>query len=91
MLDGELLRGQYSVETFEGEGAFSVEEVRDVSLLEAGLLGEAASGEVASIDSSLEFEPKEFMKVLKVHNGVDPRRTISFSRANIKRKVRLTQ
>lgn len=40
-----------------------------MGLLEAGLLGEAASGEESSVDASKEFKPQEFVKVLEVHNG----------------------
>lgn len=40
-----------------------------MGLLEAGLLGEAAAGEEASVDASKEFKPKEFVEILKVHNG----------------------
>ena len=52
VLDGKSLGGQDAVEAFEGQGAFFIEEVGDVSLLKTGLLGEATLGEGASIDSS---------------------------------------
>jgi hypothetical protein len=67
LVDGEVLCGEDAVEAFEGEGAFAVEEVGDVGLLEAGLLGEAAAGEGAAFDAPEEFETKEFVQVLKVH------------------------
>jgi hypothetical protein len=69
VFDGEFLRGQDAVESFEREGAFSVEEIGDVGLLEAGLMGEATAGEETTVDAPKEFKPKEFVKVLKVHNG----------------------
>jgi hypothetical protein len=34
LIDGEVLRGEDAVEAFEGEGAFAVEEIRDVGLAE---------------------------------------------------------
>jgi len=61
------LRGQNAVEAFKGEGALAVKKVGDVSLLEAGLMGEAAAGEGAALDAAKEFEAEEFVQVLKVH------------------------
>jgi hypothetical protein len=34
LVDGEVLRGEDAVETFEGERAFAVEEIGDVRLAE---------------------------------------------------------
>jgi len=39
-----------------------------VSLLKTCLLGEAALSKGAPVDASEELKPKEFVKVLKVHN-----------------------
>jgi hypothetical protein len=61
------LGGEDAVEAFEGEGALAVEEVGDVGLLKAGLLGEAAAGEDAALDAAEEFEAEKFVQVLKVH------------------------
>jgi len=66
LVDGQVLRGEDAVETFKGERAFAVEEVRDMGLLEAGLLGEAAAGKGAAFDAAHEFDAKEFVEVLKV-------------------------
>jgi len=67
LVDGEVLRGEDAVEAFEGEGAFAVEEIRDMRLLKARLLGEAAAGEGAAFDAALEFQAEEFVKVLEIH------------------------
>jgi hypothetical protein len=32
LFDGEILRGENAVEAFEGEGAFAIEEIRDMGL-----------------------------------------------------------
>jgi hypothetical protein len=34
LIDGEVLRGENAVEAFKGEGAFAVQEVRDMGLAE---------------------------------------------------------
>ena len=39
LIDGDVLGCEDAVEAFEGERAFSVEEVRDMRLLKARLLG----------------------------------------------------
>ena len=67
LVDGEFLRGEDAVEAFEGEGAFAVEEIGDVRLLKASLLGETAAGKRASFDAAEELETEEFMEVLKIH------------------------
>lgn len=38
MIDGDVLGGKNAVEAFEGEGAFSVEEVRNMGLGQPGRL-----------------------------------------------------
>ena len=38
-------------------------------LLKACLLGDAAAGKGASLDSALEFDSEEFVEVLKVHRS----------------------
>ncbi len=67
LVDGEVLRGEDSVEAFERKRTFAIEEVRDMRLLEACLLGEAAAGEGAALDAAQEFDAEEFVQVLKVH------------------------
>jgi hypothetical protein len=67
LVDVKVLRGEDTVEAFEREGALAIEEVRDVRLLKAGLLGKTAAGESAAFDTSKEFKSKELVKVLKVH------------------------
>jgi hypothetical protein len=96
LVDGEVLRGEDAVETFEGKGAFAIEEVGNVGLLEAGLLGEAAAGEGTAFDAAKEFDAEELMQVLKVHRYKFIRagllwRTISFDKTNIRRKLYFVQ
>ena len=67
LVDGEVLGGEDAVEAFEGEGAFAIEEVGDMGLLKAGLMGDAAAGEDAAFDAAEEFEADEFVQILKVH------------------------
>lgn len=67
LLDGEFLCGEDAVEAFEGEGSFAIEEVGDVGLLEAGLLGKTSSGEGTGFDAADEFQPQEFLEVGEVH------------------------
>jgi hypothetical protein len=67
LFDGEILRGENAVQAFEGEGAFAIEEIRDMRLLKASLQGEAAASEGAAFDAPEEFETEKFMQVLKVH------------------------
>ena len=57
--DGKVLNLENLVHAFKAEAAFSVEEVRDMSLLESGLLGEAEPGEFACFDAV----PKNFTEV----------------------------
>ncbi len=85
------MRGEDAVEAFEGERAFAVEEIRDVGLLEAGLLGEPRTSEGAAFDAAKEFKAKEFVKVLKVHRVAFLWRTISFDKAKIKRIILFVQ
>jgi len=67
LVDGDVLRGEDSVQAFEGERAFAIEIIRDMRLLKSSLLGEAASGEGPAFDASKEFDAEEFMQILKVH------------------------
>lgn len=67
LIDGEVLRGQDAVESFERKGAFAVEEIGDMGLLKACLLGEPTACKYAAFDASKEFDAKEFVEVLKIH------------------------
>ena len=62
-----------------------------MGLLKTCLVGEAALSEGAPVDAPEEFEPKEFVEVLKVHNKGLSWQTISFDKANIRRNIRLMQ
>ena len=64
---GEVLRREDAVEPLEGERTLPIEEVGDVGLLEAGLVGEAATGEGAAFDAPEQFKAEKFMQVLEVH------------------------
>ena len=67
LLNGEFLGDEDAIEAFEREGSFAIEEVGDVSLLKAGLLGETRSGEATGIDAADQFEPQELLEIGKVH------------------------
>lgn len=67
LVDGEVLGGENSVEAVEREGSLAIEEVRDVSLAEAGLLSEARPGEGIAVDAADELEPKPLVEIGKVH------------------------
>ena len=89
---GEVLGGEDAIEAFKGEGSFAVEEVGDVGLLEACLLGETSAGESASFDAAEEFEAEELVQVLKIHClGCSLGETISLDKTKIKRKLHFEQ
>src|SRR5208282_5572300 len=67
--DGEVLHGQNSVHTFEAEAALLVEKIGDVSLPEAGLLGEPESGQFACLDSFPQYLAKIFLQDFEFHSG----------------------
>lgn len=48
---GQMLNGEDAVHAFETEAALAIEEVGDVGLLEAGLLGQTEAGEIAFVDT----------------------------------------
>lgn len=52
VFEGEFLCGENAVEAFEAESAFSVEEVRHMGLLVAGLSREERAGEDALIHAA---------------------------------------
>ena len=55
-----MLNGENAVHTFNAEAALTIEEVGDVSLLEAGLLCQTEAGQVAFLDAL----PKSFAQVV---------------------------
>lgn len=59
--------GEYAIETFEAEGAFSVEEVGDVSLLKICGAGKSGASQYSALDSAKDFQPKILMERLKLH------------------------
>ena len=48
---GDVLHGQDLVHAFQAEAALAIEEVGDMGLLEAGLLGEVKAGEIAFVNA----------------------------------------
>src|SRR5579871_858183 len=58
--DGKVLDGKDFVHAFEAETTFAVEEIGDMGLFEAGLLGEAESGQFTCFDAV----PEDFSKVI---------------------------
>ncbi len=67
LLDREILCGEDAIETVEREGSLAVEEVRDVGLAKACLLGEARTGEGVVADTADEFEAKVLVQIGEVH------------------------
>ncbi len=67
LIDGDLLRGEDAIEALERERAFAIEEVGDMSLLKARLLGQPGAGERSPLDAAEEFEAKQFVEVVKIH------------------------
>jgi hypothetical protein len=61
------LSGENSVKPFERNGAFPVEEVGDVGLLETRLSRKTCAREIAMFDTTEKFEAEKFMKILKIH------------------------
>jgi len=56
---GEVLDGEDLVHAFKAQAALAIEEVRDVGLLESGLLGETEAGEFALFNAF----PKNFSQI----------------------------
>lgn len=48
---GKMLNGEDAIHAFETEAALAIEEVGDVGLFEARLLGQAEAGEIAFLDT----------------------------------------
>ena len=69
MFDGDVLRGQHAVQTFERERALAIKKVRDVGLLKARLLRQPAARQRAAFDAAQKFEAEEFVKILKIHRN----------------------
>jgi hypothetical protein len=65
--DGKMLDGQDTIHAFEAEAALAVEEVGDVSLLEAGLLRQAEPGEIAFFNPFPKSIAKIFLQNTEFH------------------------
>ncbi len=63
----EMLDGQDTIHAFKAETALAVQKIGDVSLLEAGLLGQAKSGEIAFLDAFPESIAKIFLQDTELH------------------------
>ena len=87
LIDGDVLGCEDAVEAFEGEGAFAVEEVGDVGLLESCLVGEARAGEGSAFDAAEELDAKEFVQVLEVHGRRVPSRNHIIQKDEDKEKM----
>jgi hypothetical protein len=61
------LRGEYSIQTFETEGAFSIEKVGYVRLLKICRAGKGGAGQQAALNSAKDFQSEVLMKRLKLH------------------------
>jgi hypothetical protein len=65
--DGEPLDLKDFVHAIEAETALAVEEIGDMGLPEAGLLGEADTGELSVLDLPTKTLAKVFLQALKLH------------------------
>jgi hypothetical protein len=61
LIHGEVLRSENSVESFERERTFAIEEVGDVRLLKACLPSEAGSGKAAEFDTAKKLEAEKLV------------------------------
>ena len=65
--DGEVLDVEDLVHALDGEAALAVEEVGDVGLFEAGLLGEAVSGKFSCLNSLQKDFSEVILQGLELH------------------------
>jgi hypothetical protein len=64
-----MLHGKNFVHAFEAEAALAVEEVRDVGLLESGLLGEVEAGEFSGFDALPQDLAKVVLQDFELHGA----------------------
>ena len=64
---GKVLHGENFVHAFEAEAALAVEEVRDMGLLESGLLGEPETGQFACFDTLPEHFAEIILQDFELH------------------------
>ena len=78
-----MLDGQDPVHAFEAQSALTIQEVGDMSLLKAGLLGETEAGQVAFLNAL----PEGFAQVLLQYSEFHGREynTVGYSTMLIKR------
>ena len=65
---GEVLHDKDFVHTFEAEAAFPIEEIGNVGLFEAGLVGELETGEMTGINALPKGLAKVLLQNAKFHN-----------------------
>ena len=61
---GKMLDREHAVHAFEAQTTLAIQEVRDMSLLESGLLREAKSGQIAFINAL----PKSIAEIVLQHS-----------------------
>jgi len=61
---GKMLDGEDAVHAFQAQAAFAIQEVRDMSLLESSLFGQAKAGQVAFFDAF----PESFAQIFLQHS-----------------------
>jgi len=81
--DGKMLDGEDPVHALEAQAALTIQEVRDVSLLEASLLSETQAGQVAFLDAL----PESFAQIVLQYSEFHGREysTVGYSIMLIKR------
>src|ERR1700733_15114541 len=65
--NGEMLNGENAVHTFNAEAALTIEEVGNVSLLEASLLSQTETGKIAFLDTLPKCVAQIFLKHPELH------------------------
>ena len=64
-----MLDGENAIHTLKAEATLAIEEVGDMGLLEAGLLGETEAGEVAFLDAFPESVAEIVLKNSEFHRA----------------------
>jgi hypothetical protein len=65
--DGEMLDRENAVHAFEAQATLAIQEVRDVSLLETGLLGQAKAGKITFLNAFPESIAKILLQNTEFH------------------------
>ena len=67
LISRQMLNGENAVHTFNAEAALTIEEVGNVSLLEASLLSQTETGKIAFLDTLPKCVAQIFLKHPELH------------------------